>query len=152
MTSPLARLPILLAFALALASCDAGRRSETPSASPADAEVAEDPGRTTDAGLYRVELSPETSPAPLNRIHNWVVRVRTPEGTPVDPKRIAIGGGMPQHGHGFVTEPRVTSALGDGAYRIEGVKFHMPGEWTFRVEIVGDSGPDVATFTTTVGP
>jgi hypothetical protein len=59
---------------------------------------------------------------------------------------------MPQHAHGFITEPRVTRSLGVGTFLIEGVKFHMPGDWTLRVELVGPSGPDVATLHVQVEP
>ena len=35
---------------------------------------------------------------------------------------------------------------------VEGVKFHMSGDWTIRVEFVGPAGPDVAIFHIQVGP
>jgi hypothetical protein len=79
-------------------------------------------------------------------MHSWVVSVETAAGDVVEPTRLAFDGGMPQHGHGFVTVPRVTRSLGGGRYRIEGVKFHMGGEWTLRVEMAGPAGPDVAVF------
>jgi hypothetical protein len=67
-------------------------------------------------------------------------------GEPFAATRLAFDAGMPQHGHGLSTAPRVTRALGNGRYRVEGVKFHMGGDWTLRVEVVGPSGADVAVF------
>ena len=63
-----------------------------------------------------------------------------------------MSGGMPQHAHGFETEPRVTRDLGDGEFLIEGVRFHMSGAWTIRLEWVGPAGADVALFAIEVSP
>jgi hypothetical protein len=59
------------------------------------------------------------------------------EGSSQIPTAILFDGGMPSHGHGFVTRPRVTRNLGNGEFLVEGVKFHMPGEWVFRVTVTG---------------
>jgi len=106
----------------------------------------------SESGRYRVALRPEEGAARIGRLHAWIVRISSQEGKPVRPSRLAFNGGMPQHGHGFQTAPRVTRALGDGAFRVDGVRFHMSGEWTLRVEFVGAFGPDVAVFEITVEP
>ena len=67
-------------------------------------------------------------------------------GRPVDDATILIDGGMPEHGHGLPTRPRVTRALGNGLYEIEGVRFNMGGWWEFRLAIEAASGSDVVTF------
>lgn len=41
---------------------------------------------------------------------------------------------MPIHGHGLNYRPRI-AATGPGAYRIEGVLFHMPGPWQFVFDV-----------------
>ena len=102
--------------------------------------------RVSEAGLYRVAIAPETGAIPLGTIHSWVVEVATAAGEPFAPTRLAFDGGMPQHGHGLPTAPRVTRSLGTGRFLVEGVKFHMGGDWTLRVEVVGPSGADVAVF------
>jgi hypothetical protein len=119
---------------------------QTPVEKPADDL------RPTDAGLYRVGLRPRVEPAPVGPLHEWVLTVRDSSGGPFTPLRIAIDGGMPQHGHGFMTAPRVTGPLGPDEYLIEGMRFHMAGEWVIRVELVGERGADVATFKVQVGP
>jgi hypothetical protein len=102
--------------------------------------------RVGDAGLYRVAIAPEGGAIRVGTIHSWVVEVATAAGEPFVPTRLAFDGGMPQHGHGLPTAPRVTRALGDGRFVVEGVKFHMGGDWTLRVEVVGPLGADVAVF------
>jgi hypothetical protein len=74
------------------------------------------------------------------------VMIRDTEGGAVDDAQIAIDGGMPQHGHGLPTRPRVTRSLGDGSYEIDGVRFNMGGWWEFTLSIATASGTDLVTF------
>ena len=60
--------------------------------------------------------------------------------------RISVDGGMPEHGHGLPTQPRVKRALGHGVYEIEGVRFNMGGWWEFKLAIAGSRGADTVTF------
>jgi hypothetical protein len=99
---------------------------------------------------YIVESHPMDGHAPINKMHAWEVRVTLPSGQPVDGARIAVDGGMPQHGHGLPTQPKVTRALGDGRYLVEGVKFSMPGWWELKLKIDGAQGRDDVTFNTVV--
>jgi hypothetical protein len=107
---------------------------------------------TSAQGLYQVELWPREGKISLQQLHEWVIRIRDASGEVVIPPRVAIDGGMPQHGHGLVTRPRVTGTLPNGDLLIEGMKFHMGGAWTLRVEIAGPEGADIATFEVQVGP
>jgi hypothetical protein len=75
-----------------------------------------------------------------------VLTLKTPEGKPIEDARVAIDGGMPDHNHGLPTSPTVTGHLGDGRYRIEGVKFTMSGWWELRFKIVAAAGTDDVTF------
>lgn len=126
------------------------RATQAPSP---DAERHVAPGSApTREGRYRVSLAPAEGEVPLGTLHAWIVRVETPDGAPVTPTRLAFDGGMPQHGHGLPTQPRVTRALGDGAFLVEGVRFHMHGDWRLVVELVGPAGPDVAVFHVDVAP
>jgi len=74
------------------------------------------------------------------------VTVRDAEGRAIDEAQISIDGGMPQHGHGLPTRPRVTRNVGDGIYEIEGVRFNMGGWWEFTLAIAGCRGADTVTF------
>ena len=42
--------------------------------------------------------------------------------------------------------PEVSADLGDGRYRVDGVKFSMPGRWVLRFEITTAEGTDQAAF------
>jgi hypothetical protein len=57
---------------------------------------------------------------------------------------------MPQHGHGFPTQPKVTRELGDGRYLLEGMKFSMPGWWELKLKVDASSGADEITFNTII--
>lgn len=102
--------------------------------------------RTTEAALYHAELMPDAAPIQTGGLHVWSVSLTTAEGAPVTAAKIAVSGGMPQHGHGLPTAPQVTQDLGDGRYVIEGVKFNMRGWWTFTLDIDGQAGRDAVTF------
>jgi len=131
---------------------------ETVSADPSGTAAAPgepaDPSRLrlSDGGLYRVSLRPASGEIPLGQIHPWILHVETLEGESFTPSRITVGGGMPQHSHGFMTDPRVTKVLGNGDFLVEGVKFHMSGDWVLRFEIVGARSGDIATFDVSVEP
>ena len=68
------------------------------------------------------------------------------DGRAVEGATLAIDGGMPEHGHGLPTRPRMTRVLGAGAYEVEGVRFNMGGWWEFKVTITSERGADTVTF------
>ena len=53
---------------------------------------------------------------------------------------------MPEHNHGLPTSPEMTGQLDGGRYRIEGVKFSMPGWWELKFDISAAAGSDSVTF------
>jgi YtkA-like len=95
---------------------------------------------------YVAAISPEKVPLHQGELHAWVLTLMTPDGKPVEGAKIWIDGGMPQHGHGLPTSPQMTSYLGDGRYRIEGMKFNMGGWWELKFAISGSPGDDRVTF------
>ncbi|MDN5927360.1 MAG: FixH family protein [Hyphomicrobiales bacterium] len=97
-------------------------------------------------GLYSVSLTPEQAPSREGALQSFILTVKMADGTPVDVLRIAVGGGMPRHGHGLPVEPRVGAALGNGKYRIEGVKFSMAGWWQLKFTIDAPPGRDDVEF------
>lgn len=102
--------------------------------------------KATAGGHYRVEIAPELEPLAQGVMHAWVLTLTTPDGQPVEGARIAVGGGMPQHGHGLPTAPKATAYLGDGRYKIEGVRFNMEGNWTLEFAITASPGDDAVVF------
>ena len=111
---------------------------------PADLDVARE--KASAAGLYAVAIEPEVEPVQQGSLHGWILTVTTPEGEPVADAEITVDGGMPQHGHGLPTAPQSTGHIGEGRYRIEGVRFNMGGWWVLNFAISSPAGDDEAEF------
>jgi hypothetical protein len=112
--------------------------------SPAGLDTATD--RLTDNGLFRVSYVSDLDPIAINQMQSWILHVETADGQPVENAAISVGGGMPQHGHGLPTRPQVTEYLGDGNYRVEGLRFQMGGWWEVSFSIDDGSQQDTITF------
>ena len=97
-------------------------------------------------GLYRGTFQPVGDSIRVGRLHSWRLHLETADGKPVDDATIAVDGGMPQHGHGLPTKPRVTGRLGDGEHVVDGMKFNMGGWWVVKFRVAGALGPDSVTF------
>ena len=143
-----------LLFALPAAVCMAANACSAPPASPAamQADAATRPAQIDTAttqmsqqGLYRISYSTELDPITINTLHTWTVQVATPDGQPVADAEVSVAGGMPEHNHGMPTQPQVTP-IGGGDYRVEGMKFQMPGWWTVTVVVASGDQQDSATF------
>ena len=102
--------------------------------------------RTTANGLFKVSIEPEKGAVRQGELHAWLVTVTTATGQPVEYAAIDVSGGMPEHNHGLPTQPEVTAELGNGDYRVEGIKFQMPGWWTMTVTVAASEQQDAATF------
>ena len=89
----------------------------------------------SERGLFRVSFASSIEPIRINRIHEWTVHVETIDGTAVQGAILSITGGMPDHDHGLPTSPRVTAELGNGDYRVQGLRFHMRGAWSISIAI-----------------
>jgi hypothetical protein len=138
MTRRLLGATALATFALLSAGCS----------TPADLDLSL--AKPSASGVYRVTLVPPAQAPAINQMHSWKVKLATPAGAPVHGAHFAVGGGMPQHGHGFPTHPRVTRELADGTYLLEGMKFSMTGWWEVKLDIQGPQGADQVTFNTVV--
>lgn len=97
---------------------------------------------TTDKGKYDLQLTPHGTKTPLGALHQWHLVLTDPGGRPVDGATVHVDGGMPAHGHGLPTAPKVANVEGAGNYLIEGLRFNMPGEWELRLTIEGAAGID----------
>ncbi len=113
-------------------------------AAPANLDKAT--SRLSDNGLYQVSWSSDMESVPLNQIHTWTLTVNTAGGQPVEDATIFVDGGMPQHGHGLPTNPKVTEYLGNGQYRVEGLRFQMTGFWEVKLNITAEGQSDTVLF------
>ena len=102
--------------------------------------------RTSEAGRYRATIHPQGDTIPQGKLQRWTLHVETAAGAPVDSGDFAVDGGMPQHGHGLPTKPRVTRALGNGDHLVEGMKFNMGGWWVVKFRVTAAPGTDSVVF------
>jgi hypothetical protein len=122
---------------MALAACSHFRTAPSPDIATT---------KVSAHGLYRASVRVDAEPIPVRRLQSWTLHIDTMDGRPVDAATITMNGGMPQHGHGLPTSPRVTRALGNGDHLVEGVKFNMGGWWVVRFAIAAGAGADTVTF------
>lgn len=142
-------LVVALALAAAIAVTGCGRLTMMMHgggdvARPAETEFGTGP-RASASRQFTATLQTD-QPLRPRRMQTLRVAISDEAGAPVDDATIQIDGGMPQHGHGLPTKPRVTRALGNGLYEIEGVRFNMGGWWEFKLAISAPAGSDTVTF------
>jgi hypothetical protein len=113
-------------------------------AAPDDLDLSR--SKSSARGIYLVSIEPELIPVQQNVLHSWFLTLSTPDGTAVEDARITVDGGMPRHGHGLPTKPQVTQYVGDGRYKIEGVRFSMTGWWELKFAISAAPGDDDVVF------
>ena len=83
--------------------------------------------QTSVKGQLQSELQCVTAPA-VGDFQNCTLKLNSTQTLPSD-LTIAMDGGMPAHGHGLPTAPKVVATDKVGEYRIEGLKYSMTGEW-----------------------
>ncbi len=102
--------------------------------------------RTSVHGVFRATIRPMVDPIPINTLHSWTLHVETPDGKPIENATITLHGDMPQHGHGMPTTPEVSTYLGQGDYRVDGMKFQMTGWWVVDFDINAGGTTDRVSF------
>ena len=102
--------------------------------------------RRSDAGTYSATIKPKGDSIPKGKLQSWTIHLETASGAPVDSAVVSVDGGMPQHGHGLPTKPRVTRSLGNGDHLVEGLKFNMGGWWVVKFRVQAAPGADSVVF------
>ena len=108
---------------------------------PAWADCPLDLGRGTGVVVfsshYLVAFRPEPLRIEVGEPFSLLFNVCTKNDKPAE--LVAIDAQMPEHKHGMNYATTVRG-LGNGRYRVEGMLFHMPGNWevTFDVRDGGD--------------
>lgn len=95
---------------------------------------------------FKVSYESSIQPVPINRIHSWNLHIETAEGKPVDGASLIVAGDMPEHGHGLPTNPETVEVDNKGNYRVNGMKFNMPGTWVVIFHIKAGDVSDSASF------
>jgi hypothetical protein len=136
------RSRVALAIVLSLASVTAGCHRFAGEVPAPDITTV----KTSEHGLYRATVRPGVTPIPVRRLQGWTLHLETVSGIPIDSATITVDGGMPQHGHGLPTRPRVVRALGNGDHQVEGLKFSMGGWWRMLFIVRTTAGMDTVVF------
>jgi hypothetical protein len=107
---------------------------------------ADDSSWTSQNGLFVVSYQSELEPEQINTLHAWTIHIENASGAAVLGAIIEASGGMPVHDHGLPTRPRVTAEIGDGDYRLDGIRFHMAGQWEITLSITVDGSTDTVVI------
>ena len=102
--------------------------------------------RASEGRVFTATIRPQGDSIPKGKLQRWTLHLQTANGAPVDSAVVTIDGGMPQHGHGLPTKPRVTRSLGNGDHLVEGLKFNMGGWWVVRFHVRSSVGTDSVVF------
>lgn len=102
--------------------------------------------KRTEHKRFVASIAPEGGEPKVGPLSSWILTVRFPNGYPVRDAAISIDGGMPDHDRSLPTKPTVTADLGEGHYRVEGLKFTMPGVWVLKFDISIKDEKDEAVF------
>jgi hypothetical protein len=99
--------------------------------------------RIATAPGYTVAYRADPAPIPLAR-HFGLDVIVCPNAGVAAPAGLEVDAVMPAHKHGMNYRPQVAAA-GPGRYRVEGLLFHMSGEWELRFDLDGPKGRERAT-------
>ncbi len=120
---------------------------------PAPVEVPETDGATlvtwpviqeTEGGSFSITLGPVGGEI-LNNTHFSLELAVKPAKADAGPIKVAVDADMPAHRHGMHTKPEVTGE-GENRYKVDGMLFHMKGEWVIMVDVTGEEVTERATF------
>lgn len=92
---------------------------------------------------FRIALATHPSPIPVGQPFRVELAVCAGDGTAI--QSVAVDADMPMHGHGMNYHPSVT-ATGPGRWLADGLLFHMPGHWRFRIAVTAVGTVDRAVL------
>lgn len=104
-------------------------------AANAGAQPAEPVVLRSEAGRFSVQVSGLTRPETINRLHGLDLALATADGRPVAGAVIALTGERRFARNPLPTTPQARPGPVPGSYRIEGLRFHMAGEWRLVLSI-----------------
>jgi hypothetical protein len=83
----------------------------------------------SEAGHFIIRVTGIERPEPINHLHGFDLSLATADGRPAAGATIVVTGERRYALNPLPTAPRVSSAQAEGQYRVEGLRFHMAGEW-----------------------
>ena len=136
----------LVTFSLfGLTACSRSDDSEKLTVSPSGASSTGWPLTSpTEGGNFEVKVQKDGGEIERNKHFSLDVTVAAKSGELGDVK-VVVDADMPAHRHGMNTKPE-TSAKGTGQYRVDGMVFHMSGDWVITVDVTRGSDTERASF------
>lgn len=98
-------------------------------AASATCPPAPEAGQRLDSGPLQLAWRAEPGPIAVSRPFALLVTLCPPEA-----RLLRVDASMPEHRHGMNYRPSL-QPLGDGAWRAEGLLWHMPGRWELRLDV-----------------
>ena len=105
----------------------------------------------SEGGSLRLTYYLEDESVPLNKIHSWKLLVEDKNGLPINNAEIVVSPDMPEHLHGMLTTAEIHELEEPGMYRVDGMKFHMPGWWEVTLDVSTPKTRDLVRFQLVVG-
>jgi hypothetical protein len=105
----------------------------------------------SEGGSIRVTYYLESENAPLNDIHSWKLLLEDKNGAIIENAEIVVSPDMPEHLHGMLTTAEVYELDEPGMYRVDGMKFHMPGWWEVTIDVTTPKTRDLVRFQLIIG-
>ena len=140
---------ILLSFSAMICLSACGAKKEVTSPDPGTLEDSAWPATlTTDQGGYDVTLKPGTESIERNKHFTLDVKLRARKGS-LDNIKLKVDADMPAHRHGMNTQP-VVSKKEAADYQVDGMLFHMGGDWVITVDVENAGKTERATFPVSV--
>jgi hypothetical protein len=86
-------------------------------------------------GRFRLRVDGIERPEHLNHLHGLDLVLTAADGAPATGATIVLTGQRRYSTSPLPTLPQVIAAGADGAYRVEGLRFHIAGEWHLVFDI-----------------
>ena len=102
----------------------------------------------TDGGSYYIYWDSIPTVIPFNEQFRLSAMVHdgTDHTLMLTDRELLVDASMPGHGHGMDNSPEVTQSE-NGMYTVDGMLFHMAGEWELEFLVSDGSAIETATFT-----
>jgi hypothetical protein len=100
----------------------------------------------SEAGRFALQAFGLDNPERLNHMHAFDLSIVTTDGRPVGGALISIIGEHRFARNPLPTSPQVSPGDGTGSYHVEGLRFHVPGQWRLVVNIEFEQVRDRATL------
>lgn len=118
---------------------------------PATAQEEAAPGVwLSGGGSYRLSYSTQYFPVPVETPHQWMLFILDSNRRPIENAVIEIHGYHPESRETLSRMTFISSHLGRGAYEVDNMYFHQPGEWELNIVITSGSKIDSVLIPLTI--